>query len=50
MQSVRPDKQLSKIVYKLLQTEKTLQQKQDYKPTERQMKEWASTYTKSNIR
>jgi hypothetical protein len=50
MQGIRPDSKLNKIAYKILQTEKTLQQKNTYMPTEKQKKEWASTYTKSNIR
>ncbi len=49
-QGIRPNAKLSKIAYKLLQTDKDLQQKNTYMPTERQRKEWASTYTKSNIR
>lgn len=49
-QSIRPNDKLSKIAYKILNTDKDVQQKNTYVPTERQKKEWASTYTKSNIR
>lgn len=50
MQALRPIPKLAKVAYKLLKTEKDLQQHNTSEPTERQRKEWASTYTKSNIR
>ncbi len=48
-QGIRPDMKLAKIVYKILQTDKTLQQKNTYHPTERQIKQWESQYSKSNM-
>lgn len=49
-QGIRPNKQLALIAYNLLNIDKSQRQKTEYKPTERQKIEWASTYTKSNIR
>lgn len=49
-QCIRPNPKLFKLAYKLLQTDKDLQQKNTYTPSERQLRDWASTYTKSNIR
>lgn len=49
-QGIRPNSKLSKLAYRILETEKDLQQKNTPEPTEKQKKEWSSTYTKSNIR
>jgi hypothetical protein len=50
MQAMRPIPALAKVAYKILKTEKDLQQKETYMPTEKQRKEWATTYTKANVR
>ncbi len=50
MQAIRPIPALTKVAYRLLKTEKNLQQKNTVEPTEKQRKEWASSYSKSNIR
>lgn len=47
---IRPIPSLAKVAYKLLKTEKQLQQKDTPMPTERQRQEWASTYMKSYVR
>lgn len=50
MAQLRPDPKLAKLLYKIMNTPKDLQQKNTTEPTERQIKEWKSTYTKSSIR
>jgi hypothetical protein len=47
---IRPIPKLSKVMYKILKTEKDLQQRNTHQPTERQLKEWSSTTTKTNVR
>ena len=49
-QAIRPNAKLSKIAFDLLKINKDQQQKNDLNPSLRRKKEWASTYTKSNIR
>lgn len=47
---LRPIPALTKVVYKILKTEKDLQQKNTTNPTEKQKREWATTYSKTNVR
>jgi hypothetical protein len=47
---LRPDPKLTKIAYAILKTEKNQRQKNTTIPTERQRREWSTTYMKSNIR
>jgi len=47
---IRPIAKLSKMLYSILKTPDVLQQKNQPQPTERQRKEWASTYSKSMTR
>jgi hypothetical protein len=47
---LRPDKKLAKIVYKLLNTQTDLQQRNTPLPTEKQREEWQTTYSKSAAR
>jgi hypothetical protein len=47
---IRPIPKLAKVAYQLLKTDKGLQQKNTTQPTERQRQEWATTYSKSNVR
>ena len=47
-QAIRPDLKLAQVAYKLLKTDESLQQKKQYKPTEKQKQEWASNYNKAN--
>jgi hypothetical protein len=40
---LRPDKKLAKMLYKIMGTPKTLQQKEDKNPTEKQLIAWRAS-------
>ena len=47
---IRPIPKLARVAYRLLKTDKDLQQRNTSEPTKRQREEWATTYCKSNVR
>lgn len=44
---LRPDMKLAKVAYKLLKTPKDQEQKNTPNPTEKQRREWQTTYAQS---